>query len=111
MLSRIATQKAAEHVSQAVLDSVARLKTSRAAGPVLATRSAGTGKFGLARIDPPGGVLRRAQTASSHTPNRNPKVCHSTNTPRARSVDGDLPRHRIGAWMIVEGGSDNRGEE
>ncbi len=26
------------------------------------------------------------------------------------SVDDDLPRHQIGAWMIVEGGGDNRGE-
>ncbi len=22
-------------------------------------------------------------------------------------VEGDLPRHQIGAWMIVEGGGDN----
>jgi hypothetical protein len=33
MLSRIATAKAAEHASQAALESVARLKTSRVAGP------------------------------------------------------------------------------
>jgi hypothetical protein len=25
-----------------------------------------------------------------------------------RPVEGDLPRHQIGAWMIVEGGGNNR---
>ncbi len=83
MLSKIAAQKAAEHGSQAALASVARLNTSRAAGPALAVRSAGTEKLGLARNGPPGGMLRTAQTASSHTPNRYPKVSHSANTPRA----------------------------
>ncbi len=55
MLFRIATQKAAEHASQADLEFVAHLKTSRAAGPALARRSAGTGKSGLTRNAPPGG--------------------------------------------------------
>jgi hypothetical protein len=83
MLSRIATAKAAEHATQAALESVARLKTSRAAGPALACRSAGIGKSGLSRNASPGlCVLRTAQTASSHTPNRNPKASHSANTPR-----------------------------
>ncbi len=26
-------------------------------------------------------------------------------------IDRDLPRHQIGAWMIVEGRSNNRGKE
>ena len=72
MLSRIATAKAAEHTSQAALESVARLKTSRAAGPALACRSAGIGKSGRALNYFPAGVLRIAQTSSSHTPNRKP---------------------------------------
>jgi hypothetical protein len=83
MLSRIAAQKAAEHASQVALASVGRLKVSRAAGSAPAARSAGTGKSGLARNDPLGGMLRTAQTASSHTLNRNSKVSHSANTVRA----------------------------
>ena len=58
MLSRIAAQKDAEHASQAAMEeeSVARLKTSRAAGLAPAPKAAGAGKSGL--IDPqlpPGG--------------------------------------------------------
>ena len=83
MLSRIAAQKDAEHASQAALESVARLKTSRAAGPAAAPKAAGAGNSGLSRNTPPGGVLRTAQTASSHTPNRKPKSSHSANTARA----------------------------
>jgi hypothetical protein len=56
MLSRIATAKAAEHASQAALESVARLKTSRAAGPALACKSAGIGKSGWALNCCPGGL-------------------------------------------------------
>ncbi len=83
MLSRIAAQKDAKHASQAALESVARLKTSRAAGLGPAPKAAGAGNSGLSRITPPGGVLRTAQSASSHTPNRKPKSSHSANTARA----------------------------
>ena len=83
MLSRIAAQKAAETANQAALAAVARLKASRTAGPSPGARSAGAGKSGLARNRPPGGVLRIAQTASSHTPNRKPNWSHSANTARA----------------------------
>jgi hypothetical protein len=72
MLSRIATAKAAEHANQAALESVVRLKTSRAAGLAVAERSGRIGKSDLSRNAPPGGLLRTAQTASSHTPNRKP---------------------------------------
>ncbi len=41
MLSRIAAQKDAEHASQAALESVARLKTSQAAGLAPAPKAAG----------------------------------------------------------------------
>jgi hypothetical protein len=41
MLSKIAAQKEAEHESQAALESVARLKTSRAVGLALAPKSVG----------------------------------------------------------------------
>ncbi len=51
-----------------------RLNASRAGRPPPATRAAGSGKPGLSRITPPGGVLRRAQ---------NPKGSHLANTPRA----------------------------
>ena len=83
MLSRIAAQKDAEHASQAALESVARLKTSRAAGLAAAPKAAGAGNSGLSRNTPPAGVLRTAQTASSHTPKRKPKSSHSANTARA----------------------------
>jgi hypothetical protein len=82
MLSRIAAQKDAEHASQAALESMARLKTSRAAGLAPAPKAAGAGNSDLSRSAPPGGVLRTAQTASSHTPNRKPKSSHSANTAR-----------------------------
>jgi hypothetical protein len=55
MLFRIVVQKAAEYVSQVALEFVARLKTSREAGPALVARSTVTGKFGLARNGPSGG--------------------------------------------------------
>ncbi len=54
------------------INRAARLKTSRAAGPALACRSAGIGKSGRALSCCPAGVLRIAQTASSHTLNRKP---------------------------------------
>ncbi len=53
MLSRIAAQKDAEYASQAALESVARLKTSLAAGLVPAPKAAGAGNYGLSRITPP----------------------------------------------------------
>jgi hypothetical protein len=83
MLSRIAAQKDAEHASHAALESVARLKTSRAAGFAPAPKAAGARNSGLSRNTPPGGVLRTAQIASSHTLNRKPKSSHSANTARA----------------------------
>ncbi len=98
-LFRIAAQKAAATASQADLASVARLKASRTAGLSPAARSAGAGKSGLAHDGPQrGGVLRTAQTGSTHTPNRKPNWSHSANP-----VEGDLPRHQIGARMIVKG--------
>ncbi len=81
--SRMAAQKAAEHASQVALDSVARLKASRAAALAFAARRAGFGKSGLTLNGPPGGVLRVAQRVPSHTPNRNSKASHSANTARA----------------------------
>ncbi len=108
MLSRIAAQKDAEHASEAALESVARLKASRAAGFALAPKAAGTGNSGLSRNTPPAGVLRTAQTASSHTPNRKLK---SFGEYGARSpVDRNLPRHKVCAWMVVEGRGNDRDE-
>jgi hypothetical protein len=105
MLSRIANKKEAEHASNAALLSVARLKASRAAGFAPTTRAAGSGKSGLALNCPPGGVLRRAQRASSQTANRNPKASHSANTPRAARLMARFQgAHQIGAWMVGEGG-------
>jgi hypothetical protein len=60
MLSRMATQKAAEHDSHAALDSVARLKASRVAG--------------LIALAPRGASFRGS--VESHTPYRNPKAFH-----------------------------------
>jgi hypothetical protein len=82
-LARIVKQKDAEHAGLAALlsMSMARLKVSRAAGLAPVARAAGSGKSGLTHNTPPQGVLRRAKAkrASSHTPNRNPKVSHSAN--------------------------------
>ncbi len=58
MLSRIATAKAAEHASKPALEYVARLKTSRAAGPALA--QPGSGNLGAPSTVAPGEVLRIA---------------------------------------------------
>jgi hypothetical protein len=105
MLSRIV----AEHASQAIA-SVARLKASRAAGPAPAARSAGTGKSGLSRNGPPGGVLRTDHVVA-YAEQEPEGSCIPFSEHAARGpIDGDLPRHQIGAWMIVEGGGDNRGE-
>ncbi len=88
-------QKEAEQVNHAAVLSVASLKASRAAGLAPAARAAGSRTFGLARNTPPGGLLRRAQIASSHTPNRKPKVSRSANTPRAARFECESPRHQI----------------
>ncbi len=107
MLSRIAAQKAAETVNQAALVAVARLKASRTAGPSPAARSAGAGKSGLARNTPPGGVVEdspdRVVAYAEYETKLVPFSEHGARGP----VEGDLLRHQIGAWMIVEGGGDN----
>jgi hypothetical protein len=54
-LSRIAAPNDAQHESHAALDSVVRLKTSRASGPALVPKSAGAGNSGLSRNTPSGG--------------------------------------------------------
>jgi hypothetical protein len=72
-------------------------------------RSAGTGKSGLSRSTPPGGGVedspdRVIEYAKQETESVPPFSEHGTRG----SVDGDLPRHQIGAWMIVEGRGNNR---
>ncbi len=104
MLSRIANKKAAKHASNAALLSVARLKASRAAGLAPAARAAGSEKSGLAFNGPPGGVLRRAQRASSQTANRNPKASHSANTPRAARSMASFQGTRLArGWSVRVG--------
>jgi hypothetical protein len=103
MLSSIAAQKAAEHASQADLASMARLKASRAAGPAPTARSAGTGKCGLSRKPhSPDRVVAYAEQETESVPFSE----HGARGP----VDGDLPRHQIGAWMIMEGRGNNKGK-
>jgi hypothetical protein len=109
MLSRIAAQKAAEHASQDDLASVARLKAPRTAGPSPTTRSAGAGKSGLARSTPPGGVEDSPDRVVAYAEQETESVPFSEHGARG-PVDGDLPRHQIGAWMIVEGRGNNRGK-
>ncbi len=67
MLSRIAAQKDAELASQAALESVARLKTSRAAGLALASKAAGAGNSGLSRNTPSGSVEDSPECVVAHT--------------------------------------------
>ncbi len=103
MLSRIAAQKAAETANQAALAVVARLKASRTAGPSPGARSAGAGKSGLARNggveDSPDRVVAYAE----QEPKWVPLSEHGARGP----VEGDLPRHQVGAWVIVEGRGNN----
>ncbi len=110
MLSRIAAQKAAEHASQDDLAAVARLKASRTEGPSPAARSAGAGKSGLARNAPPGGGVEdspdRVVAYAEQETELVPFSEHGARGP----VDGDLPWHQVGAWMIVEGRGNNRGK-
>ncbi len=104
MLSKIADKKDAEHASNAALLSVARLKASRAAGLAPTARAAGSGKSGLTLIAPPAGVLRRAQRASSQTANRNPKVSHSANTPRAARLIASFHGTKLArGWSVRVG--------
>jgi hypothetical protein len=104
MLSKIANKNDAEHASNAALLSVARLKASRAAGLAPTARAAGSGKSGLALNCPPWGVLRRAQRASSQTANRNPKVSHSANTPRAARLMASFHGTKLArGWSVRVG--------
>jgi hypothetical protein len=104
MLLRIAKQKDAEHANHATLLSVARLNASRAAGLALVARAACSGKSGLSRNTPSGGVLRRAQRVSSHTPNRNPKVSHSANATRAARLSASFPGIKlVRGWSMRVG--------
>jgi hypothetical protein len=74
-------------------------------------RSAGAEKSGLARNGPPGGVLRTAHSPDrvvAYAEQETELVPFSEHGAR-ESVDGDFPRHQVGAWMIVEGRGNNRG--
>jgi hypothetical protein len=108
MLSRIAAQKAAETANQADLAAVARLKASRTAGPSPAARSAGAGKSGLARNGPPGGGVEDSPDRVVAYAEQETKFVPFSEHGARGSVEGDLPRHQIGAWMIVEGGCNTR---
>ncbi len=46
--------------------------------------------------------MRRAQTASSQTANRNPKASHSVNTPRAAQLIASFQGTKVGAWVVGE---------
>jgi hypothetical protein len=105
MLSRIANKKEAEHASNAVLLSLARLKVSRAAGLAPVARAAGSGKFGLALNGYPGGGVRRAQRASSQSDGeKEPEGVPFGEYAARCPVDGQLPGHQVGAWVVSEGG-------
>jgi hypothetical protein len=105
MLSKMAAQKEAENASQVALDSMARLKATRAAGLAPATRAAGFGKSGLTLNGPPGGVEGSPESVVAHAEQEREGIPLSKHGARC-PVDGDLLRHQIGAWMIVEGVDD-----
>jgi hypothetical protein len=67
-------------------------------------RSAGAGKSGLARNAPPprGGVEDSPDRVVAYAEQETELVPFSEHGARG-PVEGDLPRHQIGAWMIVEG--------
>jgi hypothetical protein len=103
MLSKIANKKEAEHASNAALLSVARLKASRAAGLAPAARAAGSGKSGLALNSPPGGVEESPESVvadGEQEPEGVPFDEYAARCP----VDGQFPRHQVGAWVVSEVG-------
>ncbi len=101
MLSRIATQKAAEHASQAALASVARLKASRAAGPASVS--------GLTLNCPPGGIEDSSDRVVAYTEQEPEGIPFSEHAARG-PFNRNFPQHQIGAWIIVKGWGDNRGQ-
>jgi hypothetical protein len=107
MLSRIAAQKAAETANQADLASVARLKASRTAGPSPAARAAEAGKSGLACNGPPGGGVEDSPDRVVAYAEQDTKLVPFSEHGARGPVEGNA-RHQIGAWMIVEGGGNNR---
>jgi hypothetical protein len=104
MLSRIANKKEAEHASNAALLFVARLKASRAAGLAPGQGQQAAGSLVSPSTAPQGGVLRRAQRASSQTANRNPKASHSANTPRAARLMASFQGTKLARWWSVRMG-------
>jgi hypothetical protein len=109
MLSKIAAQKEAEHERQAALESVARLKTSRAAGLALASKSARAELWSVPQHptsrsveDSPDCVVAHAEEETEVIPLGE----YSARSP----VDRNLPRHKVGAWMVMEGRGNDRGE-
>ncbi len=99
MISRIATQKVAKQSNQSALASVTRLNASRE-------------HWRQDQLEP-GNLLCPATAPDrvvAHTEQETESVPFSEHAARSPVIDGDFPQHQIGAWMIVEGGGDNRGE-
>ena len=110
MLSRIAAQKDAEHASQADLESVARLKTSRAAGLALAPKAAGAGNSGLSRNTPPwGSVEDNPDCVVAHAEEETEVIPFGEYGARS-PIYRNLPRHQVGPWTVMQGGGNDRGE-
>ncbi len=100
----------AEHASQAALESVARLKTSRAAGLATAPKAAGAGNSGLSRITPPWrSVEDSPDCVVAHAEYETEVIPFSEYGARS-PADRNLPRHQVGPWPVMEGGGNDRGE-
>jgi hypothetical protein len=112
MLSRIATQKAAEYVNQAALDSVARFERitgNRASIGDKRQDQPEVGNLVWPAMAPPPGVEDSSDHVVAYAKQEPEDIPFSEHAPRG-PVDGDLPQHQIGTWMIMEGGGGNKGE-
>ncbi len=76
----------------------------------MAPKSAGAGNSGLSRNTPPAGVLRTApDCVVAHAEEETEVIPIPLGEYSARSpVDRNLPRHKVGAWMVVEGRGNKR---
>ncbi len=111
MLSRIAAQKEAEHESQAALESVARLKTSRAAARigVGAQVSRGRELWSVSQHPSSGSVEDSPDCVVAHAEEETEVIPLGEYSARS-PVDRDLPRTRLVVRGWVEGRGNNRRE-
>ncbi len=103
-----ALQKDAEHESQVALQSVAHLKASRAAGLALAPKAAGI--WSVPHHPSSRSVENGPDCVVAHVEQEIEVIPLGEHSARSQ-VNRNLPRHKVSAWMVVEGKGNDRGEE